>query len=190
LELNPSLAWGVMKTQASHQVPAEYPTHKGECNMIDSPIPTSQPVIEQLEDQPNLLMGLIGGVFAMLVGAVAWGAITYFSEYQISWMAIGVGFLVGAAIRFFGRGKSITFGVSGAALALIGCLLGNLIFYSGVIAREEGYGFLDIFMFLLFQPLAAVEIFAMAFSAMDLLFYALAAYVGFSTAMDIKRSRT
>ena len=29
--------------------------------MIDTPIPTTQPAIEQLEDQPNLLMGLIGG---------------------------------------------------------------------------------------------------------------------------------
>jgi hypothetical protein len=104
-------------------------------------------------------------------------------------MAIGVGFLVGAAIRFFGRGKTLIFGISGAVLALIGCLLGNLIFYSGIIAREEGYAFLEIFMFLLMTPLAAVEIFAMAFSAMDLLFYALAAYAGFSTAMDIKRDR-
>lgn len=44
---------------------------------------TSQPVIEQLEDQPNLLMGVIGGGVAMLVGAIVWGTITYFTEYQI-----------------------------------------------------------------------------------------------------------
>lgn len=157
--------------------------------MIDSSIPTTQPVIEQLDDQPNLLMGFIGGAVAMLVSAIVWGAITYFTEYQIGWMAIGVGFLVGAAIRFLGRGKTLIFGISGAALALIGCLLGNLIFYSGVIAREEGYPFLEIFWFLLISPLAAVEIFSMAFSFMDLVFYGLAAYVGFSTAMDMKRSR-
>jgi hypothetical protein len=156
--------------------------------MIDSSIPTTQPVIEQLEDQPNLFMGLIAGLVAMLVGAVVWGAITYFTEYQIGWMAIGVGFLVGAAVRFLGRGKTLTFGLSGAGLALIGCLLGNLIFYSGIIAREEGYRFLEIFWFLLINPLAAIEVFSMAFSFMDLVFYALAAYAGFSTAMDLKRS--
>jgi hypothetical protein len=77
---------------------------KGECNMIDTSA-TTQPVIEQLEDQPNLVMGLIGGGIAMLVSAIVWGAITYFTEYQIGWMAIGVGFLVGLAIKFFGRGK-------------------------------------------------------------------------------------
>lgn len=157
--------------------------------MIDSSIPTTQPAIEQLDDQPNLVMGLIGGGVAMLVGAIVWGAISYFTEYQISWMAIGVGFLVGTAIQFFGRGKTITFGISGAALALIGCLLGNLIFYSSFIAREEGYPFLEIFLFLLTTPGAALEVFVLAFDFIDLLFYGLAAYAGFSTAMDVKRSK-
>jgi hypothetical protein len=156
---------------------------------MDSSIPTTQPAIEQLDDQPNLLMGLIGGVIAMLVSAIVWGAITYFTEYQIGWIAIGVGFLVGIAIRFFGRGKSVTFGISGAALALIGCVLGNLMFYSGVIAQEEGSSFLEVFFFFLLSPAAAIELFTLAFDFMDIFFYALAAYAGFSTAMDIKRSR-
>ena len=157
--------------------------------MIDSSIPTTQPAIEQLDDQPNLFMGLVGGVIAMLASAIVWGAITYFTEYQIGWMAIGVGFLVGFAIRFFGRGKTITFGISGAVLALIGCVLGNLLFYSGIIAREEGVSFLEIFFFLLLSPAAAIEVFTIAFEFMDILFYALAAYAGFSAAMDIKRNK-
>lgn len=157
--------------------------------MLDSSISSTQPAIGQLDDQPNLLMGLIGGVIAMLVGAIVWGAITYFTEYQIGWMAIGVGFLVGVAIKFFGRGKTITFGISGAVLALIGCLLGNLIFYAGIIAREEGASFVEVFLFFLMSPAAAIEVFTFAFSFMDILFYALAAYAGFSTAMDIRRAR-
>jgi hypothetical protein len=157
--------------------------------MMDSSIPSAQSTIEQIDDQPNLLMGLIGGVIAMLVGAIVWGAVTYFTEYQIGWMAIGVGFLVGVAIKFFGRGKSMIFGISGALLALIGCVLGNLMFYSGIIAREEGVSFLNIFFLLLLSPAAAIEVFSIAFDFMDILFYALAAYVGFSTAMSIKRSR-
>lgn len=156
--------------------------------MIDTSA-TTQPAIEQLEDQPNLLMGLIGGVIAMLVGAIVWGAITYFTDYQIGWMAVGVGFLVGIAIRFFGRGKTLIFGVSGATLALIGCLLGNLIFYTGIIAREEGASFLEVFFFFLVTPAAAIEVFTLAFDFMDILFYVLAAYAGFSASMDIKRNK-
>src|SRR5687767_3659580 len=148
---------------------------------MDSSIPTTQPAIEQLDDQPNLLMGLIGGVIAMLVSAIVWGAITYFTEYQIGWMSIGVGFLVGLALRFFGKGKTMIFGVSGAVLALIGCLLGNLIFYAGVIARMEGASFLNVFFTLLTTPAAALEVFTIAFDFMDIFFYALAAYAGFST---------
>lgn len=156
---------------------------------MDSSISSAQPAIEQIDDQSNLLMGLIGGVIAMLVGAIIWGAITYFTEYQIGWMAIGVGFLVGAAIKFFGRGKSLIFGISAALLALVGCVLGNLMFYSGIIAREEGVSFLNVFFMFLFSPAAAIEVFSIAFDFMDILFYAFAAYAGFSTAMDIKRSR-
>jgi hypothetical protein len=157
--------------------------------MIDSSIPTTQPAIEQLDDQPNLFMGLVGGVIAMLVSALVWGVISYFTEYQIGWMAIGVGFLVGIAIRFFGKGKTVTFGISGAVLALVGCVLGNLIFYSGVIAREEGLSFLEVFFLMLLSPAAVMEVFTIAFDFLDIFFYALAAYVGFSTAMDIKRKR-
>jgi hypothetical protein len=156
--------------------------------MIDTTA-TSQPAIEQLEDQPNLLMGLIGGALAMLVSAIVWGAVTYFTEYQIGWMAIGVGFLVGIAIKFFGRGKTLIFGISGAALALIGCLLGNLLFYAGIIAREQGASFLEVLFLLLVTPAAAIEVFTIAFDFMDIFFYALAAYAGFSAAMDIKRKK-
>lgn len=156
--------------------------------MIDTSA-TSQPAIEQLEDQPNLLMGLIGGFIAMLIGAMVWGAVTYFTQYQIGWMAIGAGFLVGIAIKFFGKGKTLVFGISAAALALVGCLLGNLMFYAGVIAREQSASFLEVFFPLLVTPVAAIEVFTIAFDFKDLLFYALAAYTGFSASMDIKRKK-
>jgi hypothetical protein len=157
--------------------------------MIDSSIPSAQPTIEQLDNQPSLLMGLIGGTVAMLVGAIIWGVISYVTEYQIGWMAIGIGFLVGIAVKFFGKGKSMMFGISSALLALIGCVLGNLIFYSGIIAREESAAFLQVLFVLLSKPAAAIEVFSIAFGFMDFLFFVLAAYVGFSTAMDLKRSR-
>ncbi|HEX2994180.1 MAG TPA: hypothetical protein VHP14_05130 [Anaerolineales bacterium] len=159
--------------------------------MMDSSMPSAQPqpAIELIDDQPNLLMGLVGGVAAMLVGAIVWGAISYFTEYQIGWMAIGVGFLVGVAIKYFGKGKSPLYGISGAVLALIGCLLGNLLFYASIIAREEGLPFLNVFFLILLSPAAAVEIFTVAFDFMDILFYGLAAYTGFSTAMGRTRTR-
>jgi len=157
--------------------------------MMDSSIPSTPPVIEQVESESNLIMGLIGGGIAMLVSAVIWGAITYFTEYQIGWMAIGVGFLVGIAVKFFGKGKTPIYGISSAVLALIGCVLGNLIFYSGFIAREEGASFLEVFFYFLITPADLINLFVVAFDFMDVLFYGLAAWVGFSTALDVRRAR-
>ena len=157
--------------------------------MMDSSVPQTPPVTGQVETESNLLMGLIGGGVAMLVSAIIWGVITYVTEYQIGWMAIGVGFLVGIAIKFFGRGKTPIYGISSAVLALIGCVFGNLIFYAGVIAREEGASFLEVFFFFLITPAALIELFSVAFQFMDILFYGLAAWVGYSTALDIRRKR-
>ena len=156
---------------------------------MDSSVPQTPPVTGQVETESNLLMGLIGGGVAMLVSAIIWGVITYVTEYQIGWMAIGVGFLVGIAIKFFGRGKTPIYGISSAVLALIGCVFGNLIFYAGVIAREEGASFLEVFFFFLITPAALIELFSVAFQFMDILFYGLAAWVGYSTALDIRRKR-
>ncbi|MEP0806184.1 MAG: hypothetical protein HRF47_11880 [Chloroflexota bacterium] len=157
--------------------------------MMDNTFPPSSPVIEAVETESNLLLGLIGGGFAMLVSAIVWGAVTYFTEYQIGWMAIGVGFLVGIAVRFFGKGRSALFGIVSAALALLGCVLGNLLFYSGVIAREAGASFFEVFFFLLITPSALIEVFTLAFNFMDLLFYGLAAWVGYNAATDRRQRK-
>jgi len=152
-------------------------------------IPSAPPAIDQLDTESNLIMGLIGGGVAMLVGSILWGLITYLTEYQIGYMAIGLGFLVGIAVRFFGKGKTPLFGLSSAALALIGCVLGNLMFYSGVIAREESASFLEVFFFFLLSPVATLELFSLAFDFMDILFYGLAAWVGYTSALDVQRKR-
>jgi hypothetical protein len=150
---------------------------------------SAQPVIEQIDDQPDPFAGLTSGIVAMLVGAILWGAITYLTGYQIGWMAIGVGLLVGFAIRFFGKGKSMVFGISGAVLALIGCVLGNLMFYAGVRAHITGTPFLQEFLSFLLDPAAVLDTFLVAFDVRDILYYALAAYLGFSAATGTLRSK-
>jgi hypothetical protein len=65
----------------------------------------------------------------------------------------------------------------------------SIINYSGIIAREQSASFLQVFFILLLKPAAALESFFIAFGFMDIVFYVLAAYVGFSTALDLKRSK-
>jgi hypothetical protein len=124
----------------------------------------------------NLPLGVAAGFGAAIVGAAIWAVITAASGYQIGWMAIGVGFLVGFAIRLAGKGTEPTFGVAGAVLALLGCALGNLLTFAWIASQQIGEPFFSV----LTNDLGGVIEFMTAnFAAMDLLFYALAAYCGF-----------
>ena len=132
---------------------------------------------QNLRAKQNLTGGLLAGIVAALLGAVTWGAITAATNYQIGWMAIGVGFLVGIAVRKFGQGIDMAFGVMGAALALFGCLVGNIFTACIQIANSFDVGYLEVLGSLDFGMI--VEIMAETFHPMDLLFYGIAMYAGY-----------
>ena len=136
-----------------------------------------QYVHQQLRSEQNLAFGVAAGSVASLLGAGAWAAITFASGYQIGFMAIGIGVLVGFAIRSAGKGLSSVFGVVGAALSLLGCALGNLIAVTAIVADSEGVAFLDAVSQL--NPALAQQLMVAFFSPMDVLFYAIAAYEGY-----------
>ena len=133
----------------------------------------------RLQENQNLPLGFLGGAFAALAAALIWAVITVVTDYQIGWMAVGVGFLVGYAIRAFGQGVDKVFGFMGAGLSLLGCLAGNFLTIVIIIAREESAPFLDVLTFFALTPAAVVEVFALTFNPLDLLFYAIAVYEGY-----------
>lgn len=124
----------------------------------------------------NLMLGVIAGVVAMLVGTAIWVTITVTTNFQIGYMAVGVGFLVGIAMRWAGRGQSTAFQGIGAALALLGCALGNLFTGCELIAEANEIRFAEVVGGLNFAIVQ--EIMTVMFSPMDILFYALAAMAG------------
>ena len=131
----------------------------------------------KLERQQNLPAGVVAGLAAAIVGAVIWAVITVVTKFQIGYMAVGVGFLVGFAVRFFGRGITTPFAVAGCLLALVGCLLGNLLSMCGFIATEKSVPLLDVLSRL--NPELAVRLVTATFDLMDLLFYGIALYAGY-----------
>lgn len=134
-------------------------------------------VRRRLISQQNLPLGAGAGLVASLVGAAAWAAVTVTTGYQLGIVAIGIGFLVGYAIRVAGRGLRPVFGVVGAALALLGCALGNLVAVTAIVADGEGIALFDAISRL--DPAMAGELMAAFFTPMDLVFYAIAAYEGY-----------
>ena len=132
---------------------------------------------QKFEAEQSMVGGFLAGAVAALVGAGVWALVTILTGYQIGFMAIGVGFLVGLAVQFFGKGISKTFCVMGAALALIGCLLGNYFTVVHFVSEAEGLGFFDTLSQI--NPAAIPELMMVTFSPMDLIFYGIAVYEGF-----------
>lgn len=89
-------------------------------------------------------------------------------------MAVGVGFLVGFAVRFGGKGIDPIFGYLGAILSLLGCLLGNLFSAMGFFAEVQSVSFFDVLGGL--NVSLAVELLKVTFPPMDILFYGIAVY--------------
>ena len=155
----------------------------------DSPSPTDATVSAAentltetaLPAEGNLPFAVAAGIVAAIVGAAIWAGITVATEYQIGWMAVGVGFLVGIAVRQFGKGSTPVYGVIGAALALAGCLLGN------VLTLVAFYGIGEEISF--FAALGAVDfarvpaILIETGSPIDLLFYGIAISAGYKTSI-------
>lgn len=136
-----------------------------------------QRAIERLRGQQNLFSGLIAGAVAALVGAVIWAVVTDVTGYQIGWMAIGVGFIVGYAVRVAGKGIDQSFGITGAVLALLGCVLGNALAVLGVVASQENLAYSELMSEIDLSIMA--NLMATTFSPIDLLFYGIAIYEGY-----------
>ncbi len=137
-------------------------------------------LMQTLHEEQNLLMGSLSGFFAAIVGAGVWAAVTVATDYQIGWMAVGIGFLVGYAMRLAGKGIAPVFGAVSAVLSLLGCAVGNLLTFIWIIASAEGLPFMEVASQL--NPAIVIEILTSTFEAMDILFYGLAAYFGYKTA--------
>lgn len=136
-----------------------------------------QELKEKLKMEQNLTMGILASVAAALVGAALWAVITVATKYQIGYMAVAVGFLVGYANRFAGKGIDQVFGIIGALLAFVGCVLGN---YFTVIALAAEFAQMSFFETLTALPLSTVmDILVEDISFYDILFYGIALYEGY-----------
>ncbi len=132
-------------------------------------------VMAELEAEQNFPMGFFAGLIAAAIGAAVWAAIAIITNYNIGWIAIGIGALVGVAIQKFGKGTSMKFGILGAILALLGCMVGNLATVYVAVNRQLSMSFADLIN--IYPP---IDVLKSTFQGMDLLFYGLALFAGYS----------
>ena len=136
-----------------------------------------QAAMQRIRGEQNLMLAVIAGGAAALAGACVWAVITVMTNYQIGWMAVGVGFLVGYAVKTFGKGIDRSFGIVGAVWSLLGCAAGNLLTVVGTIAREQNIPIMNILEKLDLEIIA--NLMQATFNPMDVLFYGIAVYEGY-----------
>jgi hypothetical protein len=129
--------------------------------------------------EQSLGWAILAGLMSSILAAVLWALVTYATGYQIGFMAVGVGFLVGYTVRYFGNGLTNPFGITGAAFSLFGCLLGNVLASFIALSQIEGSSVLLVLSAFVSSPGIVVEIMKETFSPIDLLFYGIAIYEGY-----------
>jgi hypothetical protein len=128
--------------------------------------------------EKKLLLGGFAGLAAAIIGAVIWAVVTVTTKYQIGFMALGVGALVGFALRIGNGGKA--FGVLGAFLALFGCILGNYFSLIAFASAEQHVSFFTLLNNA--DPAKVISAMWEDFMSASVLFYAIAAYEGYKFA--------
>jgi len=130
-----------------------------------------------VEATENLPLGFMAGLAAAAIGAGLWALITIVVGVQIGWMAVGVGFLVGWAVRVAGKGRHSAFGIMGALLALGGCSLGNLLAIIMIAARQ--YNLPPLAVLGRLTPEVVVGLMQASFRPMHVIFYFVAILEGY-----------
>lgn len=166
----------------------ELPAFEEECESFEKdeelerlapPKPEDFPVSmteEEMLAEENLSKGVLYAVAACIVGAVAWGLISVSTGRQIGFMPIAIGFMVGFAMRK-GKGIRPIFGIIGAALALVSCILGDFFSIIGYISQSYDMGYFEVLTSADYGEIFSVMLKNMM--SMTAFFYGFALYEGY-----------
>lgn len=125
----------------------------------------------------QLVIGAGGGFLAGSVTAFVWAYLTVLTGWQIGYLAIGIGFCVAFGARITGQGGSMAFQIMSACLAMLACLVGNLLVEVGFYAQDQGFDWLVSLA--QYTPYELLDYTLSDTQPIDLLFYALAAGAGY-----------
>ncbi len=132
----------------------------------------------------NLFLGIVGGLIGAIFGAAVWGGIIAFTGWQISIFAVLVGFLTGFGVKYLGNGTTATYGLVGAVLALLGCVLGDVLAVALIESKQHEIDLMGV----LGDTDRLFELMKEGFKWLDLVFYAIAVYCGYTFSIKASAS--
>jgi hypothetical protein len=129
------------------------------------------------------MLAAVGGLLAAIVSGVVWGLITIWTNSEVGYVAIGVGWLCGAAVVFFGRNaRGPIFQLIASAFSILGIAIGKYYFFFLLVKEitEEDIGAEMASRLSMFDPVVFtffLQNLGDFFSFYDVLFIALAVYM-------------
>ncbi len=130
----------------------------------------------------RLALGVVGGLLGAIIGGLVWGLIIKITEYEVAYVALGIGFLCGWAVGFFSqKGRGIIFQLIAVGSSILGIFFGKYFgfyllvkdeiseVYGAAAAKEISFFSVDVFDFFL-------EALQESASIYDLLFIGLAVF--------------
>jgi hypothetical protein len=129
----------------------------------------------------------IAGALAMIAALGLWAAASALSHRQLGFMSVAVGLMVGVSIRRVGRGIDPRFGLLGAALALLGCLIGTLLACCSPIAAENDIPSFTVLSLL--DPANVKNVLSQGISPTEWVLFGITAAISYSLAFKRITSR-
>ena len=127
-----------------------------------------------------LLPAVLAGLVAAIVGGVVWGLIVKWTDYEVGFVAWGIGFLVGVAIAAAARGaRGLVLQVDAVLCALVGILVGKYLSFAWVlqeVAERETQGLVEISVLSTDTVDLFLEELGTVFDWIDILWVGLAVY--------------
>ncbi len=99
---------------------------------------------ERLINAQSLRNAIVAGLIAIIVFSLFWMTLSALLNKVFPWLTLGLGVLLGYAIRMTGRGLDWRFPLLAALLTLIGSLLANIIVAASVTAEGFDTGTLQV----------------------------------------------
>jgi hypothetical protein len=127
-----------------------------------------------------LLPAILAGLVAAIVGGVVWGLIVKWTDYEVGFVAWGIGFLVGLAVVTATRGaRGPVFQVVAILCALLGIVVGKYLSFVWVlqeVAERATQGAVDFPVFSLDTVDLFLDELGTVFDWIDILWIGLAVY--------------
>ncbi len=130
--------------------------------------------VDSLREQQRFHAGLIAAIVAGIAGALVWAAVSSRQDSRYALLAVGLGVVVGRAMRWQGKGIELRFRIAAACVAVVALAAGNVLVIVAYIARFFGLGYVEVMSRL--SPAIIWEVLVTTTTLFDLLCYAVAIY--------------